>query len=49
MVGQRTGATDSAARAREREREDDAALAIAGRSAINLDLLEAQYRREPAP
>ena len=45
---QRTGATDSAARAREREREDDAALGVAGRSPINLDLLEAQYRREPA-
>ena len=43
-----TGATDSAARARERECEDEAALAIAGRSAINLDLLEAQHRRNPA-
>ena len=45
--GERTGATDSTARAREREREDEAALALAGRTPINLDLLEAQYRREP--
>jgi hypothetical protein len=44
---ERTGATDSTARAREREREDEAALALAGRTPINLDLLEAQYRREP--
>ena len=45
---QRTGATDSTVRAREREREDEAALALTGRRPTNLDLLEAQYRREPA-
>jgi LmbE family N-acetylglucosaminyl deacetylase len=41
----RTGALDSPARVRERAREDRAALALAGRTAVNLDLLEAQYRR----
>ena len=39
-----TGATDSRVRVRERRAEDRAALAIAGREAVNLDLLEAQYR-----
>lgn len=42
-----TGATDSVARMRERLAEDRAALALAGRSAVSLDLLEGQYRREP--
>jgi LmbE family N-acetylglucosaminyl deacetylase len=45
---ERTGATDSTVRARERAREDEAALALAGRRPTNLDLLEVQYRREPA-
>jgi LmbE family N-acetylglucosaminyl deacetylase len=40
----RTGARDSAARMRERAREDRAALAIAGRTAVDLGLLELQYR-----
>ncbi|MGH2925331.1 MAG: PIG-L family deacetylase [Solirubrobacterales bacterium] len=39
-----TGATDPASRARERHGEDRAALALAGRSAINLEFLDAQYR-----
>jgi LmbE family N-acetylglucosaminyl deacetylase len=39
-----TGADDSAERVRERRAEDRAALAIAGREATNLDLLDAQYR-----
>jgi hypothetical protein len=45
---ERTGATDSAARVRERAQEDRAALALAGRTAVSLDLLEAQYRGEGA-
>jgi LmbE family N-acetylglucosaminyl deacetylase len=43
-----TGAVDSAARARERLAEDAAALALAGRGAINLGLLDGEYR-EPGP
>jgi LmbE family N-acetylglucosaminyl deacetylase len=39
-----TGAGDSAQRMRERIDEDRRALALAGRSAVNLGLLEAQYR-----
>jgi LmbE family N-acetylglucosaminyl deacetylase len=39
-----TGAVDAAERARERRREDRAALALAGRSAINLEFADAQYR-----
>ena len=44
-----TGATDSAARMRERAREDAEALAQAGRTAVDLDLLEDQYRDGAAP
>jgi LmbE family N-acetylglucosaminyl deacetylase len=39
-----TGATDSAERMRERIEEDRRALALAGRTAVNLDFLDAQYR-----
>jgi hypothetical protein len=39
-----TGATDSGERVRERIEEDRKALALAGRTAINLDLLDDQYR-----
>jgi len=39
-----TGATDSGERVRERIEEDRRALALAGRTAINLDLLDEQYR-----
>jgi hypothetical protein len=39
-----TGATDAGERVRERRAEDRAALAIAGREATNLDLLDAQHR-----
>jgi len=39
-----TGATDSGERVRERIDEDRTALALAGRTAINLDLLDQQYR-----
>jgi LmbE family N-acetylglucosaminyl deacetylase len=42
-----TGALDSPARATERADEDRAALALAGRVPVNLELLEAQYRRWP--
>ena len=45
-----TGASDSAARARERIAEDARALARAGRAPINLPFLDAQYRgAEPDP
>jgi len=40
-----TGARDAAVRVRERAREDRASLAVAGHVPVNLDLLEAQYRR----
>jgi LmbE family N-acetylglucosaminyl deacetylase len=43
-----TGAVDSADRMRERRAEDRAALALAGREALPLGLLEAQYRGESA-
>ncbi len=39
-----TGASDSAVRARERIAEDARALARAGRTPVNLPLLDAQYR-----
>jgi hypothetical protein len=39
-----TGATDSAARVRERIDEDREALALAGRTAVNLGFLDEQYR-----
>ena len=42
-----TGATDSAERMRERREEDRRALALAGREARSLELLDAQYRDEP--
>ena len=44
-----TGATDAAARALERAAEDRGALALAGRRAIALDFVDAQYRpgRQP--
>ncbi len=41
-----TGATDSATRMQERRAEDSEAFAIAGRTAVHLDFLDAQY--EPA-
>jgi hypothetical protein len=47
-----TGATDSLERVRERIDEDRRALALAGRTAVNLDLLDEQYREAdqlPAP
>jgi len=43
-----TGAAESALRARERIAEDVEALARAGRTAVNLPLLDAEYR-EPGP
>src|SRR3712207_3185736 len=42
-----TGASDSAERMRERRVEDAEALAAVGRAALDLDLLEDQYRTEP--
>ena len=42
-----TGCTDSADAMRERRREDAAALALAGRSAVGLGLLDQQYGRRP--
>ena len=39
-----TGATDSLERARERIDEDRRALALTGRTAVNLELLDEQYR-----
>jgi hypothetical protein len=41
-----TGATSSAERVRERIEEDRRALAVAGRTAVNLGFLDEQYRRE---
>lgn len=38
-----TGSTDSVARMQERRNEDDAAFAVAGRSATHLDFLDHQY------
>ena len=42
-----TGATDPIERMRERREEDRRALGLAGRTAVALDLLDAQYRDEP--
>jgi hypothetical protein len=39
------GATDSAAAVRTRVEEDRQALALAGRTAINLSFLDSQYRK----
>jgi LmbE family N-acetylglucosaminyl deacetylase len=44
-----TGATDSAQRVRERVEEDARALALAGRTPVNLDLLDEQYRDAEQP
>lgn len=44
-----TGATDSGQRMRERLEEDRRALALAGRTPVNLDLLEDQYREANQP
>jgi hypothetical protein len=44
-----TAADSSAARMRERLDEDRAALALAGREAVCLELLDAQYRRTGQP
>lgn len=44
-----TGATDSAERVRERLEEDRRALALAGRTPLNLDLLDEQYRDGEQP
>jgi len=46
---QYTGAMDSGARVRERVEEDRQALALAGRSAANLSLLNEQYRQTEPP
>ena len=46
---QYTGATESAERVRERIEEDRRALALAGRTAVNLGLLDEQYRHEAQP
>ena len=43
-----TGAGDSAARMDERRREDAAALSLAGARALELDLLDGQYRANGA-
>jgi LmbE family N-acetylglucosaminyl deacetylase len=44
-----TGATDSSDRVRERVEEDGTALSLAGRAAVNLDLLDEQYRDGEQP
>ncbi|MGH2964355.1 MAG: PIG-L deacetylase family protein [Solirubrobacterales bacterium] len=44
-----TGASDPASRALERGREDRAALGLAGRSSVNLDFVDAQYRDGEPP
>lgn len=44
-----TGATDSAQRVRDRVEEDRRALALAGRGAVNLELLDDQYRHGEQP
>ncbi|HZO78493.1 MAG TPA: PIG-L family deacetylase [Solirubrobacteraceae bacterium] len=44
-----TGASDSAERVRERLEEDRRALAVAGRTAVNLGFLDEQYRAERQP
>src|SRR5437764_15405533 len=44
-----TGASDSAERVRERIEEDRTALAVAGRTAVNLGFLDEQYRSEEQP
>jgi LmbE family N-acetylglucosaminyl deacetylase len=44
-----TGATDSGKRMRERIAEDRRALAIAQRTAVNLDFLDEQYREHDQP
>lgn len=44
-----TGARDSGERVRERIEEDRRALAVAGRTAVNLDLLDEQYRSTDQP
>jgi LmbE family N-acetylglucosaminyl deacetylase len=44
-----TGATSSAERVRERIEEDRRALAVAGRTAVNLGFLDEQYRPEDQP
>jgi LmbE family N-acetylglucosaminyl deacetylase len=44
-----TGATDSAERVRERVEEDRRALALAGRTAVNLGFLDEQYRHGAQP
>jgi LmbE family N-acetylglucosaminyl deacetylase len=46
---QYTGATDSAERVRERIDEDRRALALVGRTAVNLGFLDEQYRHEAQP
>ncbi|HLH66720.1 MAG TPA: PIG-L family deacetylase [Solirubrobacteraceae bacterium] len=44
-----TGAVDSAARMRERLAEDEQALVRAGRTAVNLEFLDDQYRNGAQP
>lgn len=44
-----TGAKDSAERVRERIEEDRRALALAGRTAVNLGFLDEQYRPDDQP
>jgi hypothetical protein len=48
VVGPAYGATDSVERVRERIEEERRALALAGQSVINLDLLDEQYRVVPS-
>jgi LmbE family N-acetylglucosaminyl deacetylase len=43
------GANDSAAAVRARIEEDRQALALAGRTAVNLPFLDSQYRQDEAP
>jgi hypothetical protein len=44
-----TGASDSSERMRERRAEDQRALSLAGRAAVNLDFLDEQYRDAEQP
>ncbi len=44
-----TGARDSAERMRERRDEDERALALVGRAAVNLEFLDDQYGRTESP
>lgn len=43
------GASESASRVRQRRRDDEAALAMVGRSPVHLDMFDAQYRAHSIP